>query len=132
MEDNMKAVAAGEDKITIGKGEFGKTFVQIVSGSPLDTQNLFCDAVTSVVEHQQCPPDAIVRAVHHGLMNSDVKVRLSNEKESRISNFLFRLSTAALAGALIYSTITQNMAMAALLALILIGYGWERFRYHHG
>lgn len=131
MEDNVKAENASTNKIVIGKGEFGKTYVQIVSGAPLATQNLFCEAVTSVVEHQQCPPDAIMRAVHQGLLNSDVKVKLSNEKEIRISHFLFGLSTAGLIAAAVFCLMTRNSVMSALLSMILIGYGWDRFRFHH-
>jgi hypothetical protein len=83
MEENIKA-----PEIVISKDSEGKTVVKMTNTSPDELSGLICDAVESVVELQQCPPDMITRAVTNSLINASDMVKLGHEKENRASDGL--------------------------------------------
>lgn len=128
MEEN-KAETKAEAKnptISVNRDEYGKTVVRLTSNTPDEIETMFYDTVESLVEHRQCPPDIIMRAVTHGMIQSDEKVRASHQKERQISNLIFGISMAALAGMVIFSVIRGDFLMAGILVAVVVALKFER------
>lgn len=124
--------AAKDPTISVSRDEYGKTIVRVVSNTPAEIEDMFYDTVESVVEHKQCPPDVIMRAVTQGMIRADGKVRSAHAKEWRDSSLIFGISMAVLAGTIIFSVIRSNPAMAVMLLAAVTALSWERYRYRRG